>query len=70
MSSSTGSGLPSGETNVLVTCDTSMMVAGSEPDRPTVRCDVVVTGSNPVPHGTDRGQRHGDHKVNRLSARR
>ena len=37
MSSSTGSGLPSGETNVLVTWETSMMAAGPCPLRPLPR---------------------------------
>ena len=46
MSSSTGSGLPSGETNVLVTCDTSMMVVGSAPGLAGSSA-VVVTGDSP-----------------------
>src|ERR1700683_712437 len=42
MSSRTGSGLPSGETNVLVTCDTSMIVVGSAPGAPALGCVVTM----------------------------
>src|SRR5580658_8156009 len=55
MSSRTGSGLPSGETNVLVTCDTSMMVVGWAPGAPTPGCVVTMRDhslSSPQPGAT------------------
>src|SRR5580658_11235609 len=48
MSSSTGSGLPSGETNVLVTCETSMMVVEPAPVSPALGCVAVTTRNHPL----------------------
>src|SRR5664280_2527939 len=47
MSSSTGRGVPSGDTKLLVTWETSMMVAEPAPVRPVVGSEVVVTGIHP-----------------------
>ena len=51
MSSSTGSGLPSGETNVLVTWETSMMVVGSALAPGACRVEVVVIADHLVAAG-------------------